>query len=345
MNVTTAAVLAELGAPLKLIELGVPELAPGQVLVQVAYSGLCHTQLHEIRGNKGPDKFLPHTLGHEGSGVVLAVGAGVSKVAPGDHVVLTWIKGSGAEVTSARYQSAHGTVNSGAISTLLPLAVISENRLVAIDKDMPLRAAALLGCAFPTGGGIINNTAKLTAGQTVAIFGVGGIGLSAVIAAIGLGASKVIAVDVHQHKLDQALSLGATHGVLASSQDPVSAIRDLTEGKGVDVAVEAAGRTVTIEAAFASVRFQGGLCIVAGNVPHGERVSLDPFDLIKGRRIVGSWGGETDPDRDIPRYVEQYLKGSLPLDRLISHEFSLNEVDHAFSLLEQGQVARAMIRL
>jgi S-(hydroxymethyl)glutathione dehydrogenase/alcohol dehydrogenase len=345
MKKNRAAVLTELSAPLELLELEVPEPKFGQVLVQIAYSGLCHTQLHEIRGKKGPDRFLPHTLGHEGSGVVVATGPGVNKVKAGDHVVLTWIKGSGAEVPSAHYQSANGIVNSGAISTLINFAIVSENRLVPIRKDMPLRAAALLGCAFPTGGGIINNTAKLQSGQTVAIFGVGGIGLSSVIAAIGVGASQVIAVDVHQHKLNQAIALGATHGVLASEVDPVATIHEITAGQGVDVAVEAAGRSMTIEAAFLSVRLRGGLCVVAGNVPDGDRISIDPFDLIKGRRIVGSWGGETDPDRDIPRYVNQYMKGGLSLDRLISHEFPLQQVDHAFLLLEQGQAARVIIGL
>jgi S-(hydroxymethyl)glutathione dehydrogenase/alcohol dehydrogenase len=345
MKTTTAAVLAELGAPLRIIELGVPELKQGQVLVQVAYSGLCHSQLHEIRGRKGPDKFLPHTLGHEGAGIVIATGAGVCKVAVGDHVVLTWIKGLGADVSSSKYRSSEGVINSGAISTFTQYAVVSENRVVPINKDMPLRTAALLGCAFPTGGGIVNNTVRIQPGQSIAVFGVGGIGLSAIIAAVALGASPVIAIDVHQQKLEQALTFGATHIIDAVAQDPVAAILDITSGRGVDVAVEAAGRIGTIESAYKSVRMRGGLCIVAGNVPHGEKISIDPFDLINGRGIVGSWGGDTDPDRDIPLYVEQYMRGDLPLDRLISHEFSLGAIDHAFSLLEQGQVMRAIIRL
>src|SRR5688572_192790 len=144
---TTAAVLTALGQPLELRSLTMPDPGAGQVLVDVAYTGVCHSQLHEVRGRRGPDRFLPHTLGHEGSGRVLAVGSGVTKVVPGDHVVMTWIRGSGADVPSASYRDSKGVVNSGAISTFMNRALISENRLVRIGRDVPLRAAALLGCA------------------------------------------------------------------------------------------------------------------------------------------------------------------------------------------------------
>ena len=280
-----AAVLLEAGEPLQIMELGLPPLRPGQVLVEMDYAGVCHSQLHEVRGRRGPDRFLPHTLGHEGAGVVLACAEGVSKVEPGDRVVLTWIKGAGADVPSTTYESPIGTVNSGAISTFMTQTVTCENRLVPLaGHDMPLREAALLGCAVPTGAGAVLNTADVQPGSSVAVFGVGGIGMSAVLAAAMREAAVIVAVDIVPEKLEAAKRAGATHTLNALETDPVERIREITQGRGLDTAIEAAGRPETMEAAFASVASGGGLCVLAGNVAYGEKISLDPFDLIKGRR-------------------------------------------------------------
>ena len=340
---TEAAVLYTPGKPLRITTLEIPELKPGQVLVEIAYSGLCHSQLNEARGLKGEDKFLPHTLGHEGSGKVLAVGKGVTKVRPGDRVVLTWIKGSGSDVSSTVYRSAEGTVNSGAISTFMRRTITCESRLVPIPEAMPLREAALLGCAIPTGAGIVLNTTNLQEGNTIAIFGAGGIGLSAILAAVLRKAKMIIAVDVFDHKLEQARCLGATRIINACQQDPPAAIMELTGQRGVDYAIESAGKKETMEQAFRSVRDNGGLCVLAGNLPHGERISLDPFDLIRGKRITGTWGGETQPDRDIPKYVKYYQSGQLKLELLLTHSYSLGEINRALDDLENGKIGRALI--
>lgn len=342
---TEAAVLFELAQPLRLITLSIPDLKPGQVLVDVAYSGVCRSQLLEVRGKRGEDRFLPHTLGHEGSGTVLEVGAGVTKVKPGDYVVLSWIKGTGADVPSTVYQSSEGPINSGAISTFMRQTVTCENRVTPIPDAMPLREAALLGCAIPTGAGIVLNTARVQPGSSVAVFGVGGIGLSAVLAADLMNATTIIAVDVFDHKLEQARQVGATHLINAHQQDPLATILEITGGRGVDYAIEAAGRRETMEMAFQSVRDNGGLCVLAGNLPYGQSISLDPFDLIKGKRIIGTWGGESQPDRDIPLYVDLYLAEKLKLDSLITHEYRLEDINHAFDDLEQGKVGRALIEM
>jgi S-(hydroxymethyl)glutathione dehydrogenase/alcohol dehydrogenase len=340
---TDAAVLFELNKPLRLVTLEIPELKPGQVLVDVAYSGVCHSQLLEVHGKRGQDRFLPHTLGHEGSGTVLEVGSDVTKVKPGDRVVLSWIKGSGADVSSTIYQSSTGPINSGAISTFMHQMVTCENRVTPIPDTMPLREAALLGCAIPTGAGIILNTARVRPGSSVAVFGVGGIGLSAVLAASLMNATVIIAVDVFDHKLEQARQIGATHVINAHRQDPLATILEITGGRGVDYSLEAIGRLETMETAFQSVRDNGGLCVLAGNLSHGERISLDPFDLIKGKRIVGTWGGESQPDRDIPLYVDLYMAGKLKLDMLITHEYRLEDINQALDDLEQGKVGRALV--
>lgn len=345
MMKTVAAVLEELNKPLRIRELTIPDLKPGQVLVEVAYSGVCHSQLLEVHGGRGPDRFLPHTLGHEGSGTVLEVGAGVTKVKPGDRVVLSWIKGSGADVPSTVYQSAEGPINSGAISTFMRQTVTCENRVTPIPDVMPLPEAALLGCAIPTGAGIVLNTARVHPGSSVAVFGVGGIGISVVLAADLVHATTIIAVDVFDHKLKRARQVGATHLINACKQNPLTTILEITGQRGVDYAIEAAGQRETMETAFQVVRDNGGLCVLAGNLSHGERISLDPFDLIKGKRIVGTWGGETQPDRDIPLYVNLYLSGKLKLDGLITHTYSLGEINQALEDLGHGKVGRALIEM
>jgi len=325
------------------VTLSIPELKPGQLLVDIAYGGVCRSQLLEVRGKRGPDRFLPHTLGHEGSGTVLEVGAGVTKVKPRDRVVLSWIKGGGADVSSTIYQSTQGPINSGAISTFMRQTVTCENRVTPIPDIMPLREAALLGCAIPTGAGIVLNTAKVQPGSSIAIFGVGGIGLSAVLAADLVHATTIIAVDLFDHKLEQARRVGATHTINAFQQDPLEVILDITKGHGVDYAIEASGERQVMEIAFQAVHDNGGLCVLAGNLPHGERISLDPFNLIKGKRIVGTWGGEALPDRDIPMYVRLFLSGKLKLDELITHIYSLDNINQALEDLECGKVGRALI--
>lgn len=293
---------------------------------------------------KGPDRYLPHMLGHEGSGVVVKVGAGVTKVRPGDRVVLTWIKGEGADSGGAVYRTPDGvSINSGPISTFARCAIVSENRVVVIDPDMPLREAALLGCAVPTGAGVVLNTAKVKRGSSVAVFGLGGVGLSAVLGAMMAGAAKIIVVDVADEKLKLAMKLGATDSVNAGRSDAVAAVRELTGRAGADYAFEATGQVAAMEAAFQSVRDDGGLCVIAGNAPSGRTLSLNPMDLIRGKRIMGTWGGGTSPDRDIPTYVRYYLDGKLELTSLITHRYQLQGVNDALADLEAGKVGRGIL--
>ena len=344
-DTTIAAVLHELNKPLCLTELTLPALKPGQVMVDVAYSGVCQSQLNEIRGRKGPDKFLPHTLGHEGSGTVTAVGERVTKVKPGMKVVLSWLKGSGADVPGTVYQSADGPVNSGAISTFMQRTVTCENRVTPLPDGLPLREAALLGCAIPTGAGIVFNSLEVKQGESVVIFGAGGVGLSALIAAASIGASPLIVVDIVPDKLEKAKSLGATHAIDARSGDPVAKIRELTGGQGAHYAIEASGSPVAMEAAFEAVRNGGGRCVIAGNAEHGKTIRLNPFSLISGKRIAGSWGGESRPDSDIPRYAALFSAGRLPLSQLITAEYRLADINQAFDDLEGGRVARALVAI
>jgi S-(hydroxymethyl)glutathione dehydrogenase / alcohol dehydrogenase len=323
---TLAAVLERQNSPLVIRELTVPCLNEGQVLVEMAYTGLCHTQLNEIKGLRGPDPYLPHTLGHEGSGIVVDVGSGVKKTKPGDRVVLSWIKGTGADAPSTKYIDGDQWVNSGPISTFLTYAVISENRVIPIPHSMPLREAALLGCAMPTGAGVIFHEMKVRPKESIALFGLGGIGLSALLAAVEAGAYPIIAVDISETKLCMAAQCGATHQINTATSNAFQEIMKITASRGVDYSLEAVGRKEVMETAYEVIKTPGGVCILAGNLPRGQKIEIDPFDLIKGKKIFGTWGGGGNIDRDVQRYVQSFSENRLPLQRLISHEFSLQKL-------------------
>lgn len=341
-----AAVLFECGAPLQILEdIEAPAPVRGQVFVELSHSGICHSQLMEVRGRRGPDPYLPHLLGHEGAATVISVGEGVTKVAPGDQVVLGWIKGGGLDAPGPKYRWREKTLNAGGVTTFNSHAVVAENRCYRLPKGIPGDVAVLFGCAVPTGAGIALNEINPQAGASAVVFGMGGIGLTALMALRAAGCAPVIAVDVVREKLDVALECGATIAIDASAQDPVAAIRDLTAGNGADYAIEAAGRARTIEQAFDSVRKFGGLCVFASHPPAGELIKLDPHDLISGKVIRGSWGGASDPERDIPRFAEMYLAGKLPLERLLRDRFPLEEVNSALSALEHGKSLRPLLVL
>ena len=341
---TAAAVLVELARPLEIGDLEIPALKPGQVLIEIGFSGACHTQVLEARGHRGPDRFLPHCLGHEGSGVVLETGPGVTKVKAGDRVILSWIKGSGADVPSVQYAWNGRTVNAGAITTFSRHAVISENRLTLLPTDLTFQQGALLGCAVPTGAGVVFNTAQPRPGQSIVVFGAGGVGLCAVAAAAASGCVPVIAVDLLQEKLDLAAKLGATHGIRADQGDPVEAIKKLCPG-GVDFAIEVTGRPSVMRQALACVRSQGGTAVVVGNARFGESLEIDPREMNQGKRLLGTWGGDSVPDRDYPRYARLVAAGKLSLDPLMTRTYRLDQINQALDDLERGVVARPLINM
>jgi len=343
---TRAAVLYELTRPLVVeTDITVPPLLPGQVLVKVAFSGVCRSQLMEARGKRGKDPFLPHMLGHEGSGTVVEVGEKVGKVKPGDRVILGWIKGEGIDVPGTRYRHGNETINAGGVTTFSDYAIVSENRCVRLPDGVPLDIAVLFGCAIPTGAGIVMNRIRPEKGSTIAIFGLGGVGLSALMASQLFGCSSVIAVDVEEEKLKLALEFGATHSVNSTRCDPVQEVLKITGGKGVDYSVEAAGLAKTIEESFLSVRKFGGLCVFASHPQAGAKIELDPYDLICGRKIEGSWGGSSCPDRDIPLLAGLYLEGKLPLERMLSVRYPLEKINQALDDLENRKIVRALIEM
>lgn len=341
-----AAVLYKLGSSLSVLDnIQIPPLRLGQILVELAFSGVCRSQLMEARGRRGPDPYVPHMLGHEGTGLVREVGPGVAKVKSGDKVVVGWIKAGGMDAGGSVYTREGVRINAGAVTTFSDFSVVSENRCVLFPEGVPMDVGVLFGCAVPTGAGIVTNTLRPHDGSTVAVFGLGGIGMSALMATQLFRCSRVIAVDVEQQKLDLAREFGATDTVNDAEADPVLAIREMTGGQGVDYSIEAAGHARTIEQAFAAVRKNGGRCVFASHPEAGARISLDPHDLISGKRIEGSWGGACDPDRDIPRFAELYRGGRLPLEKLISRRYKLEAINEALDDLENRRVGRPLIEL
>jgi S-(hydroxymethyl)glutathione dehydrogenase/alcohol dehydrogenase len=341
-----AAILHQTRQPLR-IEAGieVPPLGQGQLLVRIAYAGVCHSQVMEVRGGRGPDKYLPHMLGHEGTGVVVETGAGVKNFAKGQKVILGWLKGAGADTAGPTYRQGERLINAGAVTTFGEYAVVSENRCTLLPEGVPMDIGVLFGCAVPVGAGIVTNTVQPRPGSTVAIFGLGGVGLSALMACLLYECREIVAVDVAPEKLSLATALGATRTINAAEQDPVAALRQLTAGEGVDYSIESAGLTGTIEQAFNAVRRFGGLCVFASHPSSGEKIQLDPYELICGKRILGSWGGDSRPQRDIDRFAELYRSGRLPLQKLISRRYKLDEINEALDDLEQRRSLRPLIEI
>ena len=341
-----AAVLYQTGSPLKVINnIEIPDLKPGQVLVKLAFAGICRSQIMEIKGKRGKDRFLPHLLGHEGTGIVSKVGPQVTKVKPGQRVILGWIKGEGAEVSNTAYFKEGIRINAGAVTTFNEYAVVSENRCTSLPDSVPMDVGMLFGCAVLTGAGIITNEIKPDNGATMALFGLGGIGTSALIACNLFDLKQLVVIDPFESKRQLALELGATNVIDPIKCDPVQQIYNLTGGVGVDYAVECAGLIQTIEQSFSSVRNNGGRCVFASHPPEGEKISLEPHALISGKQISGTWGGDSSPDRDIPLFSDLYAKGQLPIEKLISRRYPLEDINLAIEEMEKGLVGRPLIEI
>jgi S-(hydroxymethyl)glutathione dehydrogenase / alcohol dehydrogenase len=340
----TAAVLWECGKPLSIVDgIKIPDLLPGQVLVKLSYSGVCRSQLMEVEGQRGEDKYLPHLLGHEGCGQIVSLGDNVSKVSYGDWVILGWIKGNGCDAIGAKYSLGDTIINSGAVTTFSTYTIVSENRVVSLPRGLPKDISVLFGCALPTGAGIILNEIKPKKNSSIALIGLGGIGLSALMATKAFECEKVIAVDVDDEKLNLAKEFGASHTINASTEDVLKEIQNITDGKGVDYSVDAGGKIETIELAFDLVRKNGGLSIFASHPEAERKISLDPFDLISGKNIKGSWGGSSKPDKDIPILAGLYSQGLMPLEKLITKKYRLDEINLALHDLKNSNVFRPLI--
>jgi S-(hydroxymethyl)glutathione dehydrogenase/alcohol dehydrogenase len=339
---TLAAILVEQKKDLVIDEVELPVLSYGQVLVQIKVSRICGSQVGEIDGVKGPDKFLPHLLGHEGGGVVVEIGPEVTRVKPGDHVVLHWREARGIQARSPKYDWNGKTVSAGYVTTFNDYAVVSENRLTPISADVDFETAALMADTITTGFGVINNDAKVRLGESVVVIGAGGIGMGAILGARLAGACPVIAVDIIPHKLERAKSIGATDVVNSREVDFVEAVRSLLHQNHADVVIDGTGQPAILEKAF-GLAGPRGRCVGFGVMPHDRKLSINTLPLHMGRILTGSHGGSSQPDDDIPRYLRMMKRGLLNLDSFVSHRLPLSGVNAAIEKMRSGEVLHAMI--
>ena len=348
------------GQPVELTTVLVPDPGPGEAKVRVQACGVCHTDLHYREGGINDD--FPFLLGHEAAGVVEEVGAGVTDVAPGDFVILNWRAVCGdcracrrgepwycfaTHNASQKMTLADGT----ALSPALGIGAFAERTLVAagqctkVDPGVAPEVAGLLGCGVMAGLGAALNTAAVRRGETVAVIGCGGVGDAAILGASFAGARTVIAVDVDARKLDLAKQFGATHTVNSRETDVVEAIRDLTEGLGADVVIEAVGRPDTYRQAFYARDLAGRVVLVGVPTPD-MTIELPLIDVFgRGGVLKSSWYGDCLPSRDFPMLVDLHLQGRLPLDKFVSETIGLGDVEEAFAKMHRGEVLRSVVVL
>ena len=356
-----AAVLYETNKPLVIEDISTKNPGPREVLLNVAYAGLCHSDLHFIEGLYPHP--LPTVLGHESAGIVEEVGSEVTYVKKGDHVItcLSVFCGTCEQCTSGRpvictntdvkmlpgqserleWQKPdrlHQFIN---MSSFAEQMLVHENAVVNVRKDMPLDRAALIGCGVITGFGAAVNTANVRFGQTVAVIGCGGVGMAAINGAHVAGAGRVIAIDTNPVKLQLATKLGATDLINPNDGDPVEQVKELTKG-GVDHAIECLGLKLTAEQSFQMLRV-GGTATIVGMVPFGEKIELHGFDFLRERKIQGSSMGSNRFRTDMPRLIELYLQGRLHLDDWISDKIKLEEINEGFTAMKEGRAVRSLI--
>ncbi|MDF3292823.1 S-(hydroxymethyl)mycothiol dehydrogenase [Streptomyces silvisoli] len=348
------------GEPVRIETVIVPDPGPGEAVVQVQACGVCHTDLHYREG--GINDEFPFLLGHEAAGVVESVGEGVTDVAPGDFVILNWraVCGQCRACRRGRPWYCFNTHNARQKMTLedgtelspaLGIGAFADKTLVAagqctkVDPAASPAAAGLLGCGVMAGLGAAINTGGVTRGDSVAVIGCGGVGNAAVMGARLAGAAKVIAVDIDDTKLAVARQLGATHTVNSRSQDPVDAIRELTDGNGADVVIEAVGRPETYEQAFYARDLAGTVVLVGVPTPE-MKLELPLLDVFgRGGALKSSWYGDCLPSRDFPMLIDLYLQGRLDLDAFVSETIALDGVEAAFDKMTKGEVLRSVVLL
>ncbi|MFE1099253.1 S-(hydroxymethyl)mycothiol dehydrogenase [Nocardiopsis alba] len=348
------------GAPVELTTIVVPDPGPGEAVVRVLACGVCHTDLHYREG--GINDEYPFLLGHEAAGIVESVGPNVTEIVPGDHVVLNWraVCGHCRACRRGRPQYCFDTHNAEQSMTLedgteltpaLGIGAFAEKTLVAagqctkVDPTASPAAAGLLGCGIMAGIGAAINTGGVTRGDSVAVIGCGGVGNAAVAGARLAGANRIIAVDLEERKLEWARGFGATHTVDARTSDPVEAIRDLTDGFGADVVIDAVGLPKTYEQAFYARDLAGTVVLVGVPTPE-MRLELPLLDVFgRGGALKSSWYGDCLPSRDFPMLIDLYTQGRLDLDGFVTETIGIGDVEEAFGRMERGEVLRSVVLL
>ena len=339
---TKAAILVEQKKDLVVDEIEIPKLETGKVLVEIKSTRICGSQLGEVDGVKGPDRYLPHLLGHEAGGIVLDVGTGVTRLKVGDHVVCHWRPSLGISGHCPSYNWQGTKVNAGHITTFSQYSIISESRLTPVNAKYGHEVSALMADTITTGFGIISNDAKVRIGQSVCVIGVGGIGLGAVLGAKLAGANPIIAVDLFDHKLEIAKKHGATHCVNSNEVNLKDAINVIIGRSEVDVMIEGTGNPKVIEMAY-ELTASHGTCVLFGVMRFDHKVRLNTLPLHFGKTLMGSEGGQRQPHIDIPNYLAMMDKRLFNLEGFISHRCDLEEINLAIECMRTGQSIHSVI--
>ena len=359
-NQVKAIVAGAKGKSVSVETIVVPNPGPGEALVRVQACGVCHTDLHYREGAIN-DEF-PFLLGHEAAGVVERVGEGVTNVQEGDFVIIAWrapctncrscLRGRPWYCFDSRNASQPMTLADGSplspalgIGAFAELTLVAAGQAVKVNPDASAAAAGLVGCGIMAGLGAAVNTGGVSRGDSVAVFGCGGVGDAAIAGAALAGADTIIGVDIDDRKLEWARDFGATHTVNASQTDPVEAIRNLTGGNGVDVAIEAVGNPVTYEQAFYA-RDHAGTVVMVGVPSPDMKIELPMIEIFgRGGSLKSSWYGDCLPTRDFPMFIDLYMQGRLDLDKFVSETIPLDGVEEAFHKMERGEVLRSVVVL
>ena len=340
-----AAVLTKIRKPLKVINnLKIPSLKRGQVLVKVLHSAICRSQIMEIEGKRGKDKYIPHLLGHEGAGIVQKIGDGVTKVSPGDKIFLSWIRGKGLEAGGTKIRNKKKIINAGPITTFNNYSIISENRCFLIPKRFPIKKSVIFGCAVPTGAGIVLNEIKPKKNESICVIGLGGVGLSVLMACKMLKLKNVLVIDIDNKKINISKKLGYRKNILfKNSKEAMSKILNFTKGKFFDYTIECSGKSESIEFAFSAAKKFGGKCFFASHPNYKSNIKLKPFDLISGKNIFGSWGGSSNPQKIANTMSNFFLKNKKYLDLYFSKEYTLDNINKAIKNFQYKSAIKIII--
>lgn len=340
-----AAILNQLKKDLIVDEIKIiNRLKKGQVLVKVNYSGVCGSQIGEINGIKGKDRFLPHLLGHEGVGEILEVSKEIKRFTPGQKVILHWKPSQGIQSDTPQYLWNKKIVNAGWVTTFNELAIVSENRISKIDDNSSFLDNVLFGCAILTGFGVIKKDAKIKEGDTVLVFGAGGIGLNIIQAAKYYKAKKIIAIDIFKNRLKLAKTTGAHECFLFNTSKYNNLIEKLNKSKSVDVFIDNTGNSKIIELGYQIIKFDGKLVLV-GVPKHDDFIKINTLPIHFGKKLIGSHGGAAVPHKDIKIYKKIIKKNKLMNKRLISKIYNLDDINKAIKDMTNGKIAgRAVIK-
>ncbi len=359
-----AAVLYEYGKPMVIEEVELDPPKSGEIHVKVAAAGICRSDLHVMKGDALQP--LPVVLGHEGAGIVLGIGEGVVSFKPGDRVIIPFVSSCGKCVscltgrgnlcdthgatagfmfdgTTRLHKNDHRIHHMSKLACFAQEAIVPDISCVIVPDDVPMAQAALIGCCVTTGIGATTHTTKVAPGNTVAVIGCGGVGINVIQGAHLQNASKIIAIDINEGALEFAMGFGATHAINSNQEDPIQCAKDITGGLGVDYAFEVFGSTKTVKNAFDIVR-KGGTAVIVGLAPVNEVAGIDVVSLVRQEKTLkGSYYGSTRPSIDIPNMIDMYRSGKINIDDLITREYSLDDINEAYSDLEHGEIGRGVI--